>query len=803
LIVARIPPDDSMGFPRRRARWGPMRAISLFILSGIFMRELMLLDANRESMSVAIKIPLVGTVQTKNDDVQVEYDTDDQVEKRKSMFVICATHRGALDGFSQVLAQVIQVIGDVSIRFEDRPKTLNNDELLGKVLNITKGREYDLNSIPLPLKSQVEQSLVDLLNITSSSSNYISYGLVLPELIWLLPFLPIVSEKLGGVDIVPVVVTQDGRYAAFDKVTTDMDQIGLSLIDEDIIDIVCLTHVREYSIANRTDGLRGLHFPPTTKQNRRWGRPCMITDIPILRSGIMWSKAHDTALGFGAGLFVRIEDLIIGSREVVEILEKLFPGHAGVQIGNWIKHNKAYVRHSISPKLQDWRSKGDKNILEDVSLLIDDSVLRRLGYIASNASLILDRRPANVRASESLARDNTTMKLYSLDESLARFLPIKPSRQVDAGTCIQTIKGSRLSEEEKHALTKSAAKCLPTFLLVGAQKAGTDELAVWLNTNIYLRRLDGGVETHFFDCMGRGQGYERLPCSRFRSTKMRFDQKAPSTVFSKHATLSWEAARNQSRYISSWWSTYRALGHQNYVGLKRRHTKNFEKTPAYMDLANPMDVMRFLPSVQLIFMLRDPVKRLVSSYFQICSGMYQTAKNCSHRDLEERLAAYLEDPSRADKEYPPGTMDLHFYRGIKHGFYAHWIDHWRKAFPDNKIMVVFSEQFKLYPVAVANAINDFVGLREDQYCKYKAHQEDNGYWVLGDYSKATHPSHKRDPSKAIMEKIARIYKPWNAKLAQILQTSNIAYTVRVTSSTKKMYKVDNIPTPSWVGFREL
>ena len=49
-----------------------------------------------------------------------------------------------------------------------------------------------------------------------------------------------------------------------------------------------------------------------------------------------------------------------------------------------------------------------------------------------------------------------------------------------------------------------AVLCCVDVWVVGVQKASTDELAVWLNFNVYSRRLDGGVEIHYFDCVGRG-----------------------------------------------------------------------------------------------------------------------------------------------------------------------------------------------------------------------------------------------------------------------------------------------------------
>ena len=206
--------------------------------------------------------------------------------------------------------------------------------------------------------------------------------------------------------------------------------------------------------------------------------------------------------------------------------------------------------------------------------------------------------------------------------------------RVDAGFCWKYDNGP-LKEHQKQILTFQYGYCLPSFIILGVQKASTDEVAVWLNFNVYSRRLDGGVEVHYFDCVGRGKGKYRDSCKRFRDQHMHWDSRSPMAT--KMAdSFSWSIVDQKSPYIDDMWGRYSKLGNLNWKDYTQRHTILFEKTPAYFDLAHPMvrfftcetpdlylfmkDVHRLLPSAKLIIVLRDPVSRLYSGYWQSCTG---------------------------------------------------------------------------------------------------------------------------------------------------------------------------------------
>jgi hypothetical protein len=97
------------------------------------------------------------------------------------------------------------------------------------------------------------------------------------------------------------------------------------------------------------------------------------------------------------------------------------------------------------------------------------------------------------------------------------------------------------------------ARCMPTYLIIGAQKSGTDELSVFLNRNtLFQRRMDGGQEVHFFDCVGRGKGQHeafRTSCVRLRTSLINTDD--PFSAPGASHAFSWDDISSESPFVVS------------------------------------------------------------------------------------------------------------------------------------------------------------------------------------------------------------------------------------------------------------
>ena len=347
--------------------------------------------------------------------------------------------------------------------------------------------------------------------------------------------------------------------------------------------------------------------------------------------------------------------------------------------------------------------------------------------------------------------------------------PIPKHRLIDAGHCVI------VSKNEDPNYNGPKATCLPTFLIIGAQKSGTDELAVWLNRNQYNRRMDGGVEVHFFDCVGRGLGSGRFSCDRKRSFLMKDHHSESREILTGNDTVklktdfSWNLVNKASPYLDDVWKNYLRLGHLNSKNFYRvtGRTLIYDKSPSYIDMADPRDVARLIPRGKFIILTRDPVPRLLSAYFQFCDNpeLNHDDSPCTIEEFE-RLVLDLSkgrlDLVTEDKTLP---RRLNFMRAAKHGEYINFIQEWTKYFwvdtdmLDKQFLIVDQHHFRFIPLAVLYAVESFTGNRGGfRHYPYQPKQK-NGFWVLGDYSKATHPTHTKNMSPETEKLLREYYRP--------------------------------------------
>ena len=375
--------------------------------------------------------------------------------------------------------------------------------------------------------------------------------------------------------------------------------------------------------------------------------------------------------------------------------------------------------------------------------------------------------------SETLAKlgaDAAAAATAAAQVASARDKPV--AEAVDAGTCV-VVQGRA-----------AYARCLPSFIVIGAQKSGTDELSVWLNFNVYHRRMDGGIETHFFDCVGRGKGKDREPCHRGRSFAM------------TSKTVTGSAPANDSAWAGTRWSwshfaqktpfmddgladIYARLGQLDRHSFFRwpSRTLVYEKSPSYLDLADPRDVARLLPSVKIVLLTKDPVPRLFSSYWQSCESVPKSEPPCSTQEFESLARTVANEASAAAALGDPYGRVEAMRRALQHGMYAKLLRPWLAALPGkNQHLVVDAHPKHYIPQAVFFAVETHVGNRgRRRHHVYKPHWKD-GYWVLGDYSKATHPSH---PANRAMDAnttamLTAFYRPYNAEFRALMEDVNIS-----------------------------
>ena len=236
----------------------------------------------------------------------------------------------------------------------------------------------------------------------------------------------------------------------------------------------------------------------------------------------------------------------------------------------------------------------------------------------------------------------------------------------DMASLIQSVSraGNRLGRlwSRQYRSWTADRRCLPDFIIIGAQKSGTTSLFHYLAQHPQLK-ASWRKEVHFFD---GGLSPRR----------------------DNHA-------RGEHWYRSNF----------PLVDDMTAGDQAFEASPLYLfhPLA-PARMAELLPDVRLIAVLRHPVERALSHYFHEVRKGRETLPVMEALEREEdRLALLLE---KQDYSHPVFT---HFSYKSR-GHYAQQIRRYHEYFPPENLLVLGSEAFFGDPHAALARIFDFVGV---------------------------------------------------------------------------------------------
>ena len=292
---------------------------------------------------------------------------------------------------------------------------------------------------------------------------------------------------------------------------------------------------------------------------------------------------------------------------------------------------------------------------------------------------------------------------------------------------------------------------VPSFLIAGAQKAGTSAVYYLLEQ---LPGLKPSItfEAHFFDQRGElGKNASAL---------------SPDDV-----------CKAREKYLAFFEGNGSFTGEDNPI--------SFEKTPAYLcKPAVPALIRKVTPWVKIIVMLRNPVDRAYSAYKMIRQRAKNETEVPSFEDLVRQdlralrakglsiapsMRKYaLNQTTSDDFAIPPAqsqsynTLPALLMRMLPRGMYAlqlvNWIEHFSLG---STLKVVQYESFVQNRSRVLNEILDFVGARPH-------HLPAN---VLADAYGPTRGI-KREVNETLSPNtrsyLEQFYKPYNAKLADLL-----------------------------------
>ncbi|NUT42762.1 MAG: sulfotransferase [Thermoactinospora sp.] len=230
------------------------------------------------------------------------------------------------------------------------------------------------------------------------------------------------------------------------------------------------------------------------------------------------------------------------------------------------------------------------------------------------------------------------------------------------------MKRSVLSVSRAAGRLTSGGRVLPSFLIVGAQRCGTTSLYRALAQHPLLAKPVMHKGVHYFDmAYDRGLDWYR---GHF-----------PLTVGS-------------------------AL-------LKRRYgtrPQAFESSPYY--LFHPLAgerIVRDLPGVKLIVLVRDPVERAFSAHAHELARGFETESSFEYAiELEDKRLAGAEEQLRAE---PYGGHHSHRHHAyLSRGRYAEQLDRLEPLFGRDRIHVVDSHRFFSQPERVYERVLEFLGV---------------------------------------------------------------------------------------------
>ena len=275
----------------------------------------------------------------------------------------------------------------------------------------------------------------------------------------------------------------------------------------------------------------------------------------------------------------------------------------------------------------------------------------------------------------------------------------------------------------------------PTFLVTGAQKAGTTSLHQYLAEHPAVLCATP-KEVHFFNV---------------------------------------EYHRGEAWYLAHFPLKVRALA------LRRRHGVQpavGEVTPAYLFHPRVPDRVReFDPRMKLIAVLRDPVERAYSQYQMQVRRAGETLSFEDVLALEEVEVPLELKRIRDDPRYvsPSGLRRSYVARGR----YAEQIERWLDFFPREQLLVLTSEELLREPADAMSQLAVFLGVPD---------------WRAESYPLKSAADYDQMRSET-RERLALTYEPHNRRLEELLGRE-LAWTRPAASAPPSSSRAAGAPHPA-------
>jgi hypothetical protein len=264
----------------------------------------------------------------------------------------------------------------------------------------------------------------------------------------------------------------------------------------------------------------------------------------------------------------------------------------------------------------------------------------------------------------------------------------------------------------------------PGFIIIGAQKAGTQALRTYMSIHPNVVTTYKQPETHFFD-----KAYQPLDSPR----------KNLETYLQSH--FSRDCRNNAWDCISG------------------------ESTPFYLYDTNhvPKRIKKTCPWTKFIVMLRDPVKRAFSQCSMLIDKNEIEGRNFEQH-LQWDLNRMIQVGLVSNRTLSPVEEDLAWARYQDHrrwrkamigrGFFEYQLRKWFEYFPREQFLIIDSQDLDHDRNATLQRVNEFLGL------------PDFDLPIRG--NKIHRRKYKNEMLDNVRDFLYEFYEPYNKRLAQLL-----------------------------------
>ena len=315
---------------------------------------------------------------------------------------------------------------------------------------------------------------------------------------------------------------------------------------------------------------------------------------------------------------------------------------------------------------------------------------------------------------------------------------------------------------DRTSIDESSLLCMPYFFLAGFTKCGTTTLH-----SVLINHKD--VEEAAFK---EQQWWTRSPLAR-EGMRPEFYQHAVMMYLLHFFHASQEISRHRNHIVfdaspSTLWDSNFFEGGQDYCAM-------------------PAVLSRVLPNAKFIVMMRDPVIRLYSHFFQRCTSRIGPGHNITNwpEEIKQDPAGYFHKQIVSDIAYFNGCLKrLSLFecsneimtRGKECGgvgyrlvigiYYVHLLK-WLQFFPREQFLFLKLEHMMDNPHAFLTRVTSFLGLEavSEEQAKEWTSVQANARSIVGTDDETDRKLDLREESKRILEEF---YTPYNEMLDELL-----------------------------------